>query len=310
MSNGFCSQSCGLGSSIPNLIRVFVPIDESYFLDYQQGVDYQLFAVEPTRCVYRRVVLGAYPWDVEQLSRYPDGWSFPDTEPLPGLWTWRLSIDDLLPIPLLHGWSANFRQVDAANVDPAHNCERQQDLVNYVPFVFRPDVTIVPLSLTDFTPAIRQRTSPCFCSRGCPGRSKPHRKYLVRESNPGDLPGFDLGKLFEISQQTIDFCQWGVVEPFFGGGDAFLSLNVINLTDDVNTLNWSLGLFFPVLGGKDYRKLVQWSADGDRHPPLLSLCSTPWTLVSDDHSSAELIPVPEWCCTDNQAREWLVRVFG
>ena len=176
-----CSVNCGTGDLVPQFVRLFVPINLFPYAEYFTGklYEYDSEDLANDRCVWLPVNASPF-WTLERLSRYPEGWNFPDTQPIAGKWTWRFSLDKVSPfITIFNGWSADFDRFPATP-DPAHNCVVDNTLQNYVPLAIRPDALLRPIF--DPTPPspILQKTSPCYCSSECPLSTRPHRAYLVR----------------------------------------------------------------------------------------------------------------------------------
>jgi len=302
----FCSGNCGAGDTVSQFYSVSVPIYTTPFASYVNGVLYEFTQTAGTRCEWNRVTPGRYPWDIELLSRYPDGWNFPAVEPIPGKWTYRLSIDDLLPVPFLHGWFHDFDRFVPPAVDPGHHCTTEEPLQNYVPLTTRPDAVITPVSELPPPPDFKKHSTPCFCLGECPQNRRPTEKYFVQSNDITTLPGYVAGKLYAVTLPGTNPCEWNAVEPTGGGTTELLSkANIAPINAD-HAYELQLVILNLIGGVSIFRGWRQWDNTGDELEGYDALCDVEVilnTIVGTGHVT--LTPVPWWLCDDAAARIWI-----
>lgn len=300
----FCDGNCGDGEEVPEFITVYVPIIDPAFSDYNVGVRYKFDVQEATRCVWIPENPTVGNWTIEKLSRYPLGWRFPSTEPVAGQWTYRLSIDRMVPPLFAGGWTGSYFRFVAGQNDPLRSCVQQQALRNYVPLVTRPPANIVPMvdDLDYLLP--KQNNSGCFCSEGCQPGVVPYSKYFVQCLGAFNYPNFDLGKLMLFNASVSGVCDWEVAETEIGPDTLrlFQRDDPILFTEDGN-------FEFNVqevsgAGTVNYLINCRWSKSGSPFPGPSSNCNLPYWCNSDPDKNCRLVPCPDWICDDEAARQW------
>lgn len=302
-----CSRNCGSVDQVSELYVVSTEELGPGLEDYNVGVTYQFVRQEATRCVWERMTPGAFPWTFERLSRYPEGWAFPEIEPVPGVWTWRLSIDSL-PLFLFHGWLANFPRIDDSVPDPSNNCSIAQSLETYVPLSLDGPAIITPTAEPVETPRPVQKGGPCFCFAECPPGTKPSRKYFVKTIGRQVIPFHEFGILYEIANEVGDFCEWQDVDLALEFSGFLTKGPVTPVPPATHAYFWDVAVLNTITAeNQTYRRDIQWDffglpvgAAAARCDDARSLQSTP-PVIGD---FATIRPVPDWICTTPEAREW------
>lgn len=311
--DAFCSENCGLGDLVPEFLFVWTNVPAPFYREYNRGKIFQYFGQEPDdRCVWFPIEPSSF-WNFEKISRYPEGWNFPPSQPVPGKWTWRLSVDrfpfpDLPFIPppyILNGWKENFDRVDDDTVNPNHTCVTDQTLNDYAHFGFFPPAYIRPLTETAQPPKIKNKAGPCFCADECPPTTRPYRKYLIEFDGTNHPAGYEGGKLYELAEKVDRVCRWNPVEPSSGfvlevmEKDADIprvqvdNVYVMRLQIHDGTTLWA------------YENTYTWNDENDQGRWLNAQCHQRWVLPAMFGTSpARLVPVPDWICTDEEAIEW------
>lgn len=302
-----CAENCGQADAPSELYVVTSELFGPGSHDYTTGVTYEFKRKESDRCVWERRTPGQFPWQIERLSRYPNGWEFFEVQPVPGKWTWRLSID-APQFFLLHGWLKQLDRHDEAFPDPSNSCSSPHDLETYVPLSFDGPVTITPVSEPIETPQPGQSPAPCFCQSQCPPNTKPHRKYFVKTVGKQVIPFHDAGFLYEIRDDVGSFCDWkpvDMVADFDGTLSKLDSGAVLPATD---AYQWDLQLINHVEGTDIIYILdLQWSFLNGPLLPAQARCDVARSIPSSPQvvgDFATIRPVPEWMCTSDQAAAW------
>ena len=299
-----CSVSCGAGELVPEFYKVLVPIYTFPFADYNDGVIYKYVGTEPTRCVWEREFPGEFDWTIERLSRYALGWHFPEIEPIPGVWSYRLSIDRIGFPLLLHGWSNDFPRFGIGVPDPAANCSSSQELLNYVPLTIRPPARVVPVVDSVVPPKIKQRSSPCFCHDDCPFDTRPFRQYLVFTDDLVNFPEYEFGIFYRFVSSFEDNCGWQADVPPFSGSHQFTKDSVVvAMFDHAYRIKLTLSRTSPTIV-KSWETTYPWNESGVPISGLDARCDVTFNLSNPDLSTATLVPLPAWICTTSQARDW------
>lgn len=302
-----CSDNCGDGETIPQFLHLFVPNPLPIYWEYWFGKTYEYIGTEPDdRCIW--VPLRPSPfWTLEKVSRYPTGWEFVDTRPIPGKWTWRFSLDYVGVGFVLNGWSKHFPRFAPGVPDPDKNCTSVQSLVNYVPLKLQFNARLEPLLEEKPHVHFNQRTTPCFCHNECPLQSRPFKKYFVKTLQPSALPGYEDGKLYEHKTSIADFCKWEPVEPTGGATQEDLTKeNSVPAGGADHAYIWILQLALPP-DAEEFSRIVPWNDDNDPFNMIDALCNIPYTLEHPTTGDqATIRPIPDWICDDDAAREWVV----
>ncbi len=301
----FCSENCGAGDTVPEFIRVEVPIVSSVFAQYRNGVLYQYALETPERCEWHRVSPGRIAWTVEILSRYPTGWQLIGGNPVPGKWTWRLSIDRLIPLQV-HGWLKQFDRFVPPAEDPLHNCVNTHDVQTYVPLSTDPDANIRPVLTRPIGLDFQRHTTTCDCDADCPPRSRPPQKWFVQSDDIPWAGGYDLGKIYDPVDVTSDVCKWSAHQPNTGSAPEDLireSVAPLNGADHA----WRVRLIIGLPGGADvWETTPQWNDTGDIFEGYDALCDMTRILTTSTTAiSATITPVPWYLCDDDGARAWV-----
>lgn len=302
-----CAENCGLDDAPSQLYVVTSELFGPGSQDYIDGVTYEFKRKEPDRCVWERKFPGAFPWVIERLSRYPTGWEFFEIQPVPGVWTWRLSVD-APQFFLFHGWLEHLARVDPSVPDPLNNCSSAHELTTYVPLSLDGPVTITPVAEPIETPRPGQSPDPCFCTSQCPPTTKPSRKYLVKTVGAVLIPFHDVGFLYEINEDSHVFCDWKPVDlpPEFEGTLSKLDTGAV--LPATHAYTWDL-LLINHIEGKDavYIRELQWSFLDGPLLPRQARCDDPYSLPSAPPIPGDFAttrPVPEWICSSEEAVEW------
>jgi len=302
----FCSENCGAGDFVSQYYVITVPIYSQPFQNYVNGILYRYTEREGTRCRWDRVVPGTHPWDIQKFSRYPAGWAFPEVEPVPGVWTYRLSIDDVLPVPLIHGWSASHPRYVPPAVDPLHGCTSAAALQNYVPLTTRPDALATPINTLPPPLGFSRHTTPCFCSGECPPGSRPTYNYLVRSTFITSDPAYTLGKLYTIFTGGPNPCHWKPHTPVVGNYfEDLTKTNIFPINAD-HAYEWQWDHQTITGPHKTFRIVRQWNDTDNPIEYHDGLCDVPTKLTEYALGEwAEIIPVPWWLCSDAEAQAWV-----
>ncbi len=304
---GGCSDNCGDGDIIPQFVRIYIPIPIFPYSEYFSGKLYEFDSVEVAddRCLYLPVEASSF-WDIEKVSRYPRGWNFPNSAPIPGKWTWRVSVDRITPpIVLLNGWSIDLDR-HSGIPDPTHNCTTDQTLTNYVPLAIRPNILLE--TIYDVTPPdpTRQFTSPCFCASECPLSTRPHRAYLVRSSDITCGPDYTLGKLYRVVSADFDGCAYQPQEAETAPATADLDKRDATPTTGDHAYDWVLVIDDGAGCVNTFIETFEWSDDNTPDPMFGALCGGSFTLSeSGGPGTATITPVPWRICTDAAARTYV-----
>lgn len=309
-----CSDNCGLGDTVPEFIRVWTNVPLPFYAEYNRGKDFQYFGIEPDgRCVWFPINPSTF-WNFEKISRYPEGWNFPFTQPIPGKWTWRLSVDrfpfpDLPPIPppfILNGWQADFdRHID---IDPDHNCTSINTLFDYAHLGFFPPAYIQPLGEESPYPKRRSTQGPCFCSDDCPSGTRPHLKYLITTVADPAFSEYVDGVLYENVFKSVTNCAWAPVDPLGPGFIETLDKRPIEVIGVDNS--YIVFLTLQATGGPTelWETIYGWNDDPEDNDRVTAACNQVWHLVgSDPQVPAFGFPVPEYICTTEEARDFVER---
>ncbi len=304
----FCNEHCGLGEQLPQFWLVQVPFRRPGFTDYWDGVVYEFAGVEGTRCLYLRKTPGAFPWTIEKLSRYPEGWTFFENEPNPGFWTWRLSIDlfeYVPPIVDLHGWLIQLPHKDPLMVDPLKQCESAQTLLTYVPFSLDPPARITPLGSAPSGIEVKNDTNPCFCNDECPLFTRPFNKYLIKHTGTEVIPGYNAGILYDNDLITGSTCRWqSVPKPIAPIKEEMVKTVAVPTTGDHA---WNMKLTIQTVATQVvFQTTYEWNDDSTPHSKLDAMCDRQLVLTESAPASrvATIIPAPRWVCSTAQARSW------
>jgi len=300
-----CNENCGSVGTVSEFYRVSVPSLRPGFFDYHDGVLYEFKEEQSNRCVWERRIAGSFPWNVERLSRYPEGWAFFDVEPVAGKWTWRLSIDIAPLPPFLHGWLGQFDRFAPAVPDPNLNCSVDQILSTYVPLALDPDALIRPVSSIIGSQDIKQITTSCFCFDECPLDTKPHRQYFVQ--SPASLyPEMVLGKLYRFASVVgPGSCEWTPVTAIPGGGVQKLAKFIVITPPDDHGYLFGFDISIAPTAPESYLVLKPWNNVDDELRLLAARCDRTFTMLEVDLVRlATARPVPEWLCDDVDTRAW------
>lgn len=300
-----CSENCGEGDLVPEFLQItilsFLPI-------YQEYANGKLFEFDELatdgRCTWKPSTPSTF-FNFEKVSRYWEGWNFPDTQPITNKWTWRVSVDRFANPLVLGGWSADFDRFIPPAVDPNHRCEERSLLNNYVPGGLVPQIEIEPLKSAAGGIPVKHRTGPCFCVNECPPTTRPYAKYLVKVNPDSPLPGYGQGKLFEHEFAVADFCRWQAVEPNTGviAEDLTKENEVVPVGADHS---YRVELLLQTATETNFWiEFYPWSNDDDPFPKFPARCDETWTLPEEPGTRiAEIIPVPRYICSDEEARNW------
>jgi len=316
LPDAICSDNCGIGDLVPEFIRAWTFVPLPFYGEYNRGKLFVYEGTEPDgRCVWFPTSPSGF-WNFEKISRYPEGGNFPLFNEIPGKWSWRLSVDrfpftDLPPIPppyILNGWQANFDRHD--DVDPDHKCVTSSAVFDYAHLGFFPPATIEPIVAPVQSPELKNTAGPCFCAKECPPTSRPYRKYLVRHDGVEVSPGYNLGKLYQIESVEVERCKWSPAFP--DPATAIESLEkqpLLPLTGD-HAYRMELQIRHLTAGVRVFEKDYEWDTGGTPLPRFPARCDQPFQLLAQTTSQiAEIIPVPEGVCTDEEAREFANRPF-
>lgn len=301
----FCNENCGSVGTVSQFYRICIPLVAPGFSDYHNGVIYEYKRQETNRCVWERRRPGTFPWTIERLSRYPEGWSFFEVMPVPGKWTWRLSIDILPLPPYLHGWLHQFDRYAPGVPDPDLNCSTSQMLQTYVPLSTAPDAMIVPITSLIGSSDLKQITTSCFCSDNCPLNTRPHVNYLITiPASP--LPGYVLGVWYKFSTTiAMDGCLWVPDVPI--SGSSIEELKKFSYVDPLFDHSYGVTLDLFSTGSPDvsYSTMKQWDDGGEQNQILDARCNVTWLLDQiAGPRVATVRPIPQWICSQDEAREW------
>lgn len=157
--------------------------------------------------------------------------------------------------------------------------------------------------------------APCFCHGNCPPGSRPFLKYFVQTDNASPYAAYFLGKLYvhAFAIPEDKFCRWGPQEPEPG----YITESLIKESPLIppTTTEYSFGMAIDdgIGAPHTWLLLVDWDpADLPYDQFVTPSCDmTPFEPDTQTPPMATLGVVirsaPEWCCTDEQVREWADR---
>ncbi len=307
-----CSDNCGTVDVVPTFIRTWFYVPAPFYSEYWSGKDFEYFGTEPDgRCVWFPIVPSSF-WNFEKISRYPEGGNFPFFNPIPGKWSWRLSVDrfpfsglpPIAPPYILNGWQGNFTQYQGVP-DPSHNCTALNTLTDYAHFGIFPPAFIQPLS--EEAPPIRFRSSssPCFCSTDCPFESRPHRNYLVFLEDPNAPLEYLNGLLFRFTSAPSGVCFWDPPPPDEPPGTQRLEKRPI--VNPAWNHSYEMVLTIQLDSGfaDQYQREYNWNNSTDQQS-ITADCAQVFHLIAAGVpvNDGFCVPVPEYICDTAQARAW------
>lgn len=146
---------------------------------------------------------------------------------------------------------------------------------------------------------------PCFCRSSCPGIFVPYLKYRIKapESN---FPAYFDWKLFVWDNEDgAGVCQWLPAEDESGPGPVPFRQDLLKTPLDATKYDWLFTLLeAPIISV--YRLIIDWDIDDPAVSHVDPACDeTEWILPEvTGPGEATVQAVPEWMCTDQDARDW------
>ncbi len=157
---------------------------------------------------------------------------------------------------------------------------------------------------------VKQTSNPCFCHRGCPPKTNPHKKWAVRLVPFGVFTEYEFHKLYVITEEggSVAGCTYLPADPE-GTYTAQTLLWDVQVIPSSGPTEYVIELFLtkaPV-AAKQWGRVVTWDEDDlPLDPDDDANCDTNKLLdeIGVGTSVARLSPAPEWVCDDVQLRAW------
>ena len=149
------------------------------------------------------------------------------------------------------------------------------------------------------------RRHPCFCDCGCPPGFVPYQKYRVKAPD-GVFPGYFDWKLLIFSSEAMDgVCAWLPAEPLPNSPPVAFRQDLKKNCLAERSYDW-LFVLEELPNVNAYRLVVTWLETdvivSHMSPACDALQLSLVEVTTLDVASLEA--VPEWMCTDAQARAW------
>ncbi len=149
------------------------------------------------------------------------------------------------------------------------------------------------------------RRNPCFCRKSCPDIFVPHLNYRFRAPN-GVFPGYFDWKLMKFEFEAVDgLCVWLPAEPLPASPPVAFAQDLRKTPGVGNAYQWAFKLV-ELPNSEVYILDVTYDDDDvivSGENPACDQLVMLLTVVGDTFT-ADLEAVPEWMCTDLQARAW------
>ncbi len=157
---------------------------------------------------------------------------------------------------------------------------------------------------------VKQTSNPCFCARGCPPGTRPHKKYAVRLTPVGVYTEYTDHKLYVIDSEGGAFaaCTYLPADPSSGYTKETLLWDVAVIPASGPT-EYVIELFLTKTphAADTFGRVNSWDPDDLPLPPTDGRnCDQNQLLmeVGVGMQIARLSPAPEWVCDDVQLKIW------
>lgn len=159
------------------------------------------------------------------------------------------------------------------------------------------------------------RRGPCFCNGNCPPNTRPWQRYFVQTTLAVPFFRYSLGLVFIIDSEmpAAKFCRWKPISPTPLFTTETLIKESVRIPADPHEYNWAVHIDNGLGASRDWFNFIDWDPDNAPFDPdVLPACGAQDVQLLQlgfpvPANKVNIRPLPEWVCTDDQARTWAAK---